>query len=688
MAFKTPVLAYTGSIRPITLEKNGKKVIVGGENSYPFYAFEGEIPHVPKIAIQVPDFTPEDWAGACIETYRDVMGNPVAWAKKAQDVYKADVIFLWLKSTDPNGLNRSADEAAEPARQVLEAIDIPLIVWGSTNVEKDADVLRKVAMACSGKKVALGPVQEGNHKQIGAQALAYNHTVVASSPIDINLAKQLNILLGNLGVPPENILIDPTTGAIGYGIEYTYSVMERIRQAALTQQDEKLQFPMISNLADEVWKTKEAKLADDPLMGKGADRGITLEAMTAVTLLLAGADILVMRHPKAIESVRNYIADMAGVERPAQISIPVAETVTAPPEEAAALPVGAAEVALPVAATAGGATASPGSTAPPPSQPVSFFEGDLPPGMRLDIDIARIMESPVMVGSDHILTVVKISEAGAEQGGIVISQEAMDAFSAYYVARKQGFFPGPMPAVRIPVAEKLAVTPVEAKKEAPAKEKLVVTPVEAPAAKKVEEKKEEERPKVEYAKTWEVPEDKIGEYEYSLDKKEDFSGKKVELIGTSYEEGTPQEKGDWLKNFKNKEGMVQFLQTGLRHWYSPDQVEKMIIKKQEDEKNSVPVEKKVEEKKEEVPTIEYVKTWDEPADEIGNFDYSLEKKEDFSGKAVELIGGSYEGGKPMEKGDWRKKINAKKEMMNFLKTSLRYWYSAEVYGSEKRKTPA
>ena len=222
MSFKIPTLAYTGSIRSITLEKNGKKVTVGGENSYPFYSFEGEMHHLPKVAIQVPDFTPDDWSEVCLEPYKDVLGNPVAWAKKAQDVYKADIIFLWLKSTDPNGLNRSADEAAETAKQVLEAIDIPLIVWGSNNVEKDAEVLRKVAMACAGQKIALGPVQEGNHKQIGAQALAYNHMVVASSPIDINLAKQLNILLGNLGVPPENILIDPTTGAIGYGIEYTY----------------------------------------------------------------------------------------------------------------------------------------------------------------------------------------------------------------------------------------------------------------------------------------------------------------------------------------------------------------------------------------------------------------------------------------------------------------------------------
>jgi|GEM_PF-374028 len=498
MAFKIPTLAYTGSIRPITLEKNGKKVIVGGENSYPFYAFEGEIPHLPMIAIQVPDFTPEEWSEACLEPYKDVLENPVAWAKKAQDVYKADIIFLWLKSTDPNGLNRSADEAAETAKQVLEAIDIPLIVWGSTNVEKDADVLRKVAMACAGKKVALGPVQEGNHKQIGAQALAYNHMVVASSPIDINLAKQLNILLGNLGVPPENILIDPTTGAIGYGIEYTYSVMERIRQAALTQQDEKLQFPMISNLADEVWKTKEAKLADDPLMGKGANRGITLEAMTAVTLLLAGADILVMRHPKAIESVRNYMADMTGKARPALVAVSK-EVSKAVPGEVAAV-------------------------------------ANLPRGIKLDIDIAKIMNAPLTVGSDHVLALIKVSEEG--EGGITVSSEAVEAFSAFLEAKK---------------AE---VQPAVVSEGAGVQEKT--------------KKKVKEVPKIKILHSWVATEDKIGEFIYPKEKKKDFSGKDVELLGPSYEEGTPTEKGDWRNKMKDREDMIQHLKTGLRYWYSSE----------------------------------------------------------------------------------------------------------------------
>ncbi|MCX8011964.1 MAG: acetyl-CoA decarbonylase/synthase complex subunit delta, partial [Desulfobacterota bacterium] len=396
MSFKIPTLAYTGNIRTIFLERDDRKVAIGGQNSYPFYTFEGELPNLPKIAIQVPDFTPDDWAETCLDPYKDVVGNPVAWAKKAQDVYKADLIFLWLKSTDPNGLNRSADEAAEIAKQVLEAINIPLIVWGSANVEKDAEVLRKVALACGGKRIALGPVQEGNHKQIGAQALAYNHIVVASSPIDINLAKQLNILLGNLGISSENILIDPTTGAIGYGIEYSYSVMERIRQAALTQQDEKLQFPMICNLADEVWKTKEAKLPDDLLLGKASNRGIILEAMTAVTLLLAGADILVMRHPKAIELVRNYIADMAGVARPVTVAVPA--------EVSQVVPSGITEVS------------------------------GLPSGIFLEIDIAKVMDKPVTVGSDYLLAVVKVYEQ--EEGGIKISPEAKEVFSQFLSAKR------------------------------------------------------------------------------------------------------------------------------------------------------------------------------------------------------------------------------------------------------------
>ena len=316
MPVEFPKQQYTGNIREINLGKGDKQLLVGGETAYPFYTFEGTMPHAPKIAIQVLDYAPDDWAEACLEPYRDVLGDPVAWARKAQDEYGADMIQLWLKSTDPNGLNRPADEAAQTAKAVASAVSVPVIVWGCANADKDAEVLKKVAEACAGLNIIIGPVVEANHRQLGAQALAYNLTIVANTPIDINLAKQLNILLSNVGVGLDKIIIDPTTGGLGYGLEYTFSVMERIRQAALTQNDDKLQCPFMCNFADEVWKTKEAKMPSDAKMGDARQRGIIMEAITAVTVLMAGADILVMRHPDAIQQVRDYVAELGGFEQP------------------------------------------------------------------------------------------------------------------------------------------------------------------------------------------------------------------------------------------------------------------------------------------------------------------------------------------------------------------------------------
>ena len=309
MAFEIPKIIYTGKIKEVTLGKGPKAVTVGGETAYPFYLFEGEMPHPPRIAMEVYDVVPDDWPEAALEPFRDVVNDPVAWAKKCIETYGADLIALQLVSTDPNGLNRSGDEAAQTAKKVASAVDVPVIVWGSGNADKDADVLRKVAEVCDGMSLVIGPLVEGNYKQVGAGAIGYKHTTAASSPIDINLAKQLNILLGNLGVPDGQIIVDPTTGGLGYGIEYTYSVMERDRMAALTQQDEKLQFPILCNMAREVWKTKEAKIKDMPSLGDAKKRGILMEAITGVVLLMAGADVLVMRHPEAIKLVREMIAD-------------------------------------------------------------------------------------------------------------------------------------------------------------------------------------------------------------------------------------------------------------------------------------------------------------------------------------------------------------------------------------------
>lgn len=305
---------YAGGIKVITLGNGPKAVTVGGETCYPFYQFEGKMANKPRIAMEVWDMTPEDWAEAALAPFKDVISDPAAWAKKCVDQYGAEMIVLQLKSVDPNSNNASPEEASATVKKVLAAIDVPLIVWGCANAQKDEAVFKKIAEDCQGANLVIGPVEDKNHKGIGAAAMGYGHTVISSSPIDVNLAKQVNILLENLGMPSSRMIIDPTTGGLGYGLEYSYSVMERLRMAAMAQGDDKLQLPIINNLGNEVWKCKEAKLsaADAPTLGDPEKRGILMEAVGAVTYLMAGSDILIMRHPEAIRMAKSFIDLLLG----------------------------------------------------------------------------------------------------------------------------------------------------------------------------------------------------------------------------------------------------------------------------------------------------------------------------------------------------------------------------------------
>lgn len=314
MAFEVPKIKYTGKIKEVVVGNGTKAIKIGGESCYPFYVFEGEMPNVPKIAFDVWDYKPDDWQAWAIEPYEDVIGDPLSWAKKCIEVYGAEMIALQLKSADPNGMDRDAEEVVSTVKRVVDGVSVPVVVWGTANDEKDTAMLRRVAEVCEGKNVLIGPVSDKNYKQIGAMAIGYGQTVGASSPIDVNLAKQLNILLGNLGVTDEKIVMDPTTGGLGYGLEYSYSVMERDRMAALTQEDAKLQYPIFSNLAPEVWKTKETRLTqeEDPRLGDEKKRSILMESVTAMSMLLAGADIIVMRHPESVKLVKNMIQELMG----------------------------------------------------------------------------------------------------------------------------------------------------------------------------------------------------------------------------------------------------------------------------------------------------------------------------------------------------------------------------------------
>jgi acetyl-CoA decarbonylase/synthase complex subunit delta len=342
LSFEITKQPYSGLIGETIVGAGKRALKLGGEESYPFHIFEGKMPNPPKIAMEVWDYDPsKEWPAAAVQPFKEVISSPEAWAKKCVDEYGADIIVLQLKSIDPNGMNRDANEAAALAKRVSEAIDVPIVCWGTANNQKDEEVLKKISELCQGKNISLAPVEEGNHKGVGASALGYGQTIVSSTPIDVNLAKQLNILLGNLGVKKNKIIIDPTTGGLGYGMEYSYSVMERIRMAALTQEDDKLQIPMISNVGNEIWKCKEAGQGIDeaPTLGDPEKRPILMEAVASVCYLLAGSDVVIVRHPESARMIRFFIdlminggmaSGVQGVSK--KIDIPEADLISISPQ--------------------------------------------------------------------------------------------------------------------------------------------------------------------------------------------------------------------------------------------------------------------------------------------------------------------------------------------------------------------
>jgi acetyl-CoA decarbonylase/synthase complex subunit delta len=288
-------------------------ITIGGEKTLPFYHFEGTMPNKPVVAMEVWDVPAEDWPDPVREPFADVLGDPGAWAKKCVDEYGAEMICLRLKGCDPNGADRSADEAAATAKQVTEAVGVPLVVWGCGNDDKDNEVFPVVAEAMSGENCLLGTITEDNYKTLTALGTAYGHKLIAESPVDINMAKQVNILALDVGFPAENIVIFPSTGALGYGLEYVYSIMERLRIAGL-KGDKVVAMPILCDIGIEVWGVKEAKAPEEEVPGWGdvAARGPMWEASTAIAYLLAGADIVIMRHPEAARITKETIVRLMG----------------------------------------------------------------------------------------------------------------------------------------------------------------------------------------------------------------------------------------------------------------------------------------------------------------------------------------------------------------------------------------
>ncbi len=303
--------SFSGVVFPVTIGTE-KEEVFGGENTLPFHKFEGEIPNRPLIAYEIQDIAPEDWPETVKKVYEGVSDDPVKWAKYCEDELKARAIALRLIGTHPDQKDLSADDAVNVVKDVLSAVKVPLIILGSNHVEKDSEVLPKVAEAAKGYNCIIGKAQEANYKTIAAAAMANDHKLIAMSELDINLSKQLNILLTQMGFDKEKIITDPMCSALGYGLEYTYSVMERIRLAALAQNDEVMQPPMFGDVGMYVWKIKETQASEEtlPEWGSLEERAVLWEAMTAVGLMIAGAELFVMRHPKAVELVERFVDEM------------------------------------------------------------------------------------------------------------------------------------------------------------------------------------------------------------------------------------------------------------------------------------------------------------------------------------------------------------------------------------------
>ncbi len=311
MAFTAPNETYSGKVYQVE-GGTDKTIVIGGENVLPFHSFEGNVPNRPVIAYEIQDVPPDDWPDTLKKVYEGVSGDPVTWAKHCQDKLNAKAIALRLIGTHPDRENRSAEDAAKTVKDVLAAVKVPLIILGSNNIEKDTSVLVAAAEAAKGRNCFIGKAMEENYKTIVAACMANDHKLIAMSQLDINLSKQLNILITQMGFDKERMVTDPMCSALGYGLDYTYSVMERIRLAALTQNDLTMQTPMLGDIGMYAWKVKESSApeAELPVGGALEPRGIAWETLTAGALMIAGSELLIMRHPEAVKAIEKLIDEL------------------------------------------------------------------------------------------------------------------------------------------------------------------------------------------------------------------------------------------------------------------------------------------------------------------------------------------------------------------------------------------
>ena len=303
---------FNASINTVEVGCGEKAIKIGGENVLPFYTFDAPIENVPKIGVMITDLGLEN-EPAGVKAYYEGCTTLGEIAKKAAEMPGADFVCLKLEGADPNGADKSTEECMKAVKEVVDAIDVPLVIAGCKNVAKDTELLQKASEVAQGKNVIILSAKEEDYKQVGAAAgLAYGQKVGAESAVDINLAKQLNVLISQLGVAPSNIVMNVGTAAVGYGFEYVVSTMDRVKAAALGQNDAQLQMPIITPVADEAWNVKEAMASEEdmPEWGAQEDRGIGMEVSTAAAVLASGSNAVILKHPTSVATISKMINEL------------------------------------------------------------------------------------------------------------------------------------------------------------------------------------------------------------------------------------------------------------------------------------------------------------------------------------------------------------------------------------------
>ena len=312
MAFTPKTAPFSGKINAVTLGTGDKAIVIGGQNGMPFYTFDAPIENAPKIGVEISDLA-GSWNAPALKEFYAGCSTMADYAKKAETMPGVDFLCLHFESADPNGANRSVAECVADAKAVAEAVSMPIVIMGCKNMEKDGELFSKISEALQGKNILVMSAKNEDYKTVGASAvLAYGQKVGAETADDINLAKQLNIMLKGLSIAPENIVMNIGTAAVGYGFEYVASTLDRVRLAALAQSDADLQMPIVAPVSPDSWSVKESTASeeDEPAWGCQEERAIEMEVSTAAANLTGGADAVIMRHPAAIATIKKFITEL------------------------------------------------------------------------------------------------------------------------------------------------------------------------------------------------------------------------------------------------------------------------------------------------------------------------------------------------------------------------------------------